>query len=74
LKIAGKDVYQMERSFDVLDTAASNEGTGGQMISMGTGLGVGLGMGSSIGGMASQMINTSPTIQPPALLNAHIFL
>ena len=74
LKIAGKDVYQMERSFDVLDTAAGNEGTGGQMISMGTGLGVGLGVGSSIGGMASQMINTSPTVQPPAFAECTYFL
>ena len=35
LKIAGRDVYQMERSFDVLETAAGNEGTmplGSQVI------------------------------------------
>lgn len=28
LKITGKDVYQMERSFNVLENAASNEGGG----------------------------------------------
>ena len=61
LKIAGKDVYQMERSFDVLDTAASNEGAGGQMIGMGTGLGVGMGVGSTFGNMFSQVVNTNPS-------------
>lgn len=61
LKIAGKDVYQMERSFDVLDTAASNESAGGQMIGMGTGLGVGMGVGSTFGNMFSQVVNTNPS-------------
>lgn len=63
LNIAGRDVYQMERSFDVLEKAASNEGAGGQMMAMGAGLGAGVGVGSAIGGIASNMINTNP--QPP---------
>lgn len=66
LKIAGKDVYQMERSFDVLDTAASNEGSGGQMIGMGTGLGVGMGVGSTIGNMVSRFVNTNPNTSATA--------
>lgn len=65
LKIAGKDVYQMERSFNVLETAAGNEGMGGQMVGMGAGLGVGVGVGSAMGNMASQMINTNPVAPPP---------
>lgn len=66
LKIAGKDVYQMERSFDVLDAAASNEGTGGQMIGIGTGLGVGMGVGSTFGNMTSRFLNTNPQTHAPA--------
>lgn len=69
LKIAGKDVYQMERSFNVLDTAASNEGSGGQMIGMGTGLGVGMGVGSTIGNMVSRFVNPNPQ---PTTPNAHM--
>lgn len=65
LKITGKDVYQMERSFDVLEKAASNEGVGGQMLAMGAGLGAGLGVGTSMGNMTSQMLNTNPNTPPP---------
>lgn len=65
LKIAGRDVYQMERSFDVLETAAGNEGTMGQMVGMGAGLGVGMGVGSGMSSMASQIINTNPVAPPP---------
>lgn len=65
LKVTGKDVYQMERSFDVLETAAGNIGAGGQMMAMGAGLGAGVGVGSTIGGIAGQMINTNPVTPPP---------
>ncbi|MCQ2211632.1 MAG: SPFH domain-containing protein [Paludibacteraceae bacterium] len=65
LNITGKDFYQMDRSFDVLEKAASNNGVGGQMLSMGTGLGMGMGVGSTIGQMASQMMTVNNT--PPPL-------
>jgi len=65
LNITGKDVYQMERSFDVLEKAASNEGAGGQMVGMGVGLGAGVTAGSTMAQISSQMINTNPT--PPSL-------
>lgn len=65
LNIAGRDVYQMERSFDVLEKAASNEGAGGQMVAMGVGLGAGVGVGTTIGGIATNMINTNPQQMPP---------
>lgn len=65
LKVTGKDVYQMERSFDVLETAAGNTGAVGQMMAMGAGLGAGVGVGSTIGSMAGQMINTNPVAPPP---------
>ena len=47
--------YQEERSFNVMDHAASNEGNGaaGTMIGTGVGLGVGLGIGDRIRNAAS---------------------
>lgn len=67
LTITGKDVYQMERSFDVLEKAAGNEGAGGQMMGMGVGLGAGVTAGSTMAQMSSQMINTNPNPAPPPL-------
>lgn len=65
LKITGRDVYQMERSFDVLDKAASNEAGGGNMLNMGVGLGAGLNVGNQVGSIAAQnlcSISTPPPI------------
>lgn len=59
--------YQQERSFDVLQTAAGNEGTAGGVMSAGIGMGMGVGMGVPMGGAFAQMtpqIQTS-TAQPP---------
>lgn len=61
LNIMGKDYYQMERSFDVLETAAGNTGAGGQIL----GIGMGLGMNNVLGGMASNTLNTNPGPPPP---------
>ena len=65
LNVAGRDVYQMERSFDVLEKAASNEGAGGQFASMGVGLGIGAGIGNTVGNNLGNMINTNPNTPPP---------
>ena len=66
LKVTGRDVYQMERSFDVMQAAAQNEGGGaGAMVGMGAGLGVGLGVGGQMGNMFGQQMNTNPTAPPP---------
>lgn len=65
LKITGRDVYQMERSFDVLEGAANNQGIGGQMVGMGAGMGVGMGIGAQMGSMAGQVMNTNPVAPPP---------
>lgn len=46
--------YQQKRSFDVLESAAGNEGGSG-LLNAGVGLGAGMGMGGAIGQMASQM-------------------
>lgn len=61
LNITGRDVYQMERSFDVLDTAAGNTGAGAQVM----GLGVGMGVGNIMAGLAGQNINPNPVSQTP---------
>ncbi len=63
MKITGKDVYQMERSFDVMEAAVKNEGGG--MMNIGAGLGAGLGVGAQMGKMFSQSMNTNPTTPPP---------
>lgn len=65
MNIAGRDVYQMERSFDVLEKAAGNQGVGSQMM----GIGVGMGIGGVMGGIANQQLNTNPTQQatPPPI-------
>ena len=65
LKIAGKDVYQMNRSFDILEKAASNEGVGGQILAMQAGFGAGQGIGTAMSGIAGQTINLNPGSVPP---------
>ena len=65
LNVAGRDVYQMERSFDVLEKAAANEGAGGQFASMGAGLGVGASIGNAVGNSVGSYINTNPVTPPP---------
>jgi membrane protease subunit (stomatin/prohibitin family) len=65
LTITGRDVYQMERSFDVMEKAASNEGAGGQMMGLGVGLGAGMNVGNAVGNIAGQYINTNPQQVPP---------
>lgn len=57
VKIAGRDVYQMERSFNVLETAAGNEnGNMGGLMNAGMGLGIGVTAGNNLVGQ----INTNP--------------
>ena len=62
--------YQQKRSFDVMESAAKNEG-GNSLLGAGVGLGAGMGMGGTFGQMASQMgqyINPQP--QNPAPQNS----
>lgn len=60
LNITGKDNYQMERTFDVMDAAAKNESNGGNMLNAGLGLTAGMAFGSKmVGG-----INTQTTPPP----------
>jgi len=55
--------YQQGRSFDVLQKAAGNEGSAGQLMGAGIGLGAGLGIGGAIGqgfGAIAQQLNPGP--------------
>lgn len=53
--------YQQQRGFDVLDKAASNEGTAGNIMGVGMGLGMGFGVGGAVGGvMSGAMQNIQP--------------
>lgn len=74
LKITGKDVYQMERSFNVLENAASNEGGG--LVSSGVGIGMGLNIGNQVGSMAMNTLNVNPPslTVPPHCLFKNIIL
>jgi membrane protease subunit (stomatin/prohibitin family) len=59
--------YQQERSFDVMQTAAGNEGTAGGVMGAGLGLGMGAAMGVPMGAVFGQMTpQLQPTTQPPS--------
>ena len=66
LKITGRDIYQMERSFDVLEGAANNQAIGGQMVGVGMGVGVGASIGAQVGAVAGNVMNTNP-MAPPSI-------
>lgn len=59
--------YQQERGFDVLQTAAGNEGTSGGVMGAGIGLGAGVGIGAGIGtAMTDLTSGLSAVGSPPA--------
>jgi membrane protease subunit (stomatin/prohibitin family) len=60
--------YQQERSLDVLEKAASNEGTAGGVMGAGIGLGMGLNVGNAVGGAMSGVakeLSGAPNAAPP---------
>ena len=64
--------YQQERSFDVMETAAGNEGSVGSVMGAGMGVGMGLGVGAPLGQayglMASEVregMHATPPTQAP---------
>lgn len=65
LRIVGKDIYQMDRSFDVMEKAAANEGSMGNIANMGMGIGMGMNVGNQMGNMMNQ--NMSTNVVPPPL-------
>ena len=55
--------YQQQRTFDVLETAAGNEGSAGNVMGAGLGMGMGMGMGVPMGGAFSQLMPQMQTGQ-----------
>ena len=81
--------YQQERQFDVMEGAAKNEGSAGQMMGAGMGIGMGFGMGGmfgqQMGGIAQQSMQAQPVYQQqqyaqptpppmPAPVQFHVYL
>lgn len=59
--------YQQESSFDVLRTAAANEGSAGSLMGAGMGLGMGVGVGGAFGaGLTGAAQNLTGSQQAPA--------
>ena len=52
--------YQDERKFDVLETAAQNEGATGAFMNMGMGLGMGAGVGKAVTNMTQDLQQPTP--------------
>lgn len=66
LNINGRDVYQMERSFNVMDKAAANEG-GGNFVGLGMGLGAGTNLGNQLGSMMGAQSAIQQPVAPPPI-------
>lgn len=62
--------YQQERSFDVMQTAAGNEGSAGALTGAGMGLGMGMGIGPSMGQAFNQMASQMQPQASPSSMNA----
>ncbi|MCX6884651.1 MAG: SPFH domain-containing protein [Verrucomicrobia bacterium] len=60
LNVVGRDIYQMDKSMDVLKTAAGNQGMAGLMMQTGMGSGMGVMMGAQLGAQAGQMMSQLP--------------
>ena len=60
LDVVGRDIYQLDRSMDVLKTAAGNKGMGGMVMQSGIGAGMGMMMGAQIGQQAGHMMGSLP--------------
>jgi membrane protease subunit (stomatin/prohibitin family) len=69
LNVVGRDIYQLDKSMDVLKTAAGNEGLAGLMMQSGMGAGMGLMMGAQLGQQAGSMMTQMPPAPaaPPPL-------
>ena len=63
IQILGRDVYQMDRSFGVLDKAAENEGgVAGTLAGAGLGFGMGAGLANQMNQVSS---NLNSNVPPP---------
>ncbi|QEC79705.1 SPFH domain-containing protein [Mucilaginibacter ginsenosidivorax] len=74
INVIGKDMYQMDRTFDVLEITAGNEGAG-SFTSAGLGLGAGLGMGGVFKNQFSGLsgVLSDPQAVPPTPVSNPIY-
>lgn len=73
LNVVGRDIYQLDKSMEVLKTAATNEGAGSAIMQSGMGIGMGMLMGTQIGQQAGQMLTQMPvagSAAPPPIPGA----
>ena len=75
LNVVGRDIYQLDKSMEVLKTAAGNEGMAGMVMSSGMGAGMGMMMGAQLGQQAGSMMGSLPpagqAAPPPMQQNVH---
>ncbi len=73
LNVLGRDIYQYDRSMEVLKTAAANEGGGAGLMQAGVGLAVGAGIGQQMTQQAGQMVTKLPPgATPPPVPSAAV--
>lgn len=60
INVVGRDIYQFDKSMDVLKASASNEGLAGLLTQSGMGAGMGMMMGAQIGQQAGNMMTSMP--------------
>jgi len=75
LNVVGRDIYQLDKSMEVLKTAAANEGAGSAIMQSGLGIGMGMLVGTQIGQQAGQMLTQMPpagSAAPPPIPGAAV--
>jgi membrane protease subunit (stomatin/prohibitin family) len=73
LNVVGRDIYQLDKSMDVLKTAAANEGAGSAIMQSGMGIGMGMLVGTQIGQQGGKMLTQMPvagSAAPPPVPDA----
>lgn len=65
LNLLGREIYQYDRSMEVLKTAAANEGGGAGLMQAGVGLAVGAGIGQQMAQQAGQLVTHLPAASAP---------
>lgn len=75
LNVLGRDIYQFDRSMEVLKTAAANEGGSAGLMQAGVGLAVGAVIGQQITQQGGQLVTKLPpgaTPLLPAVVKYHV--
>jgi membrane protease subunit (stomatin/prohibitin family) len=79
LKMLGRDIYQFDRSMEVLKTAAGNEGGGAGLMQAGVGLAVGAGIGQQMTQQAGLLVSKlppggTPPAVPPGMVKYRVVM